>query len=327
MIYSFELGRLLPGINIKTPVTAIIGTDEFDMFMERNHLWDKVKEEKDFTVLQKSFMQGNLSYTLEKELRIFLKHIEKPIAVRSSSLFEDSMSQPFSGIFGTYLLPNNDPEFEVRLRQLTEAIKLVFSSIYSKSSRTYFEAINYKIEQEKMAVVIQEVVGNRFEDSFYPHISGTAQSFNFYPVSHMTPQDGVAVMAVGLGHYVVEGGRAFRFSPAYPTLDIISQQDLYKNSQVNFYAVDMAKKNLNLLEGENAGLITLDISSAEIHGTLNHSASVLNVDNDTIIPGLDSPGPRVINFADILKYDYIPLASTLKTILDVVTEALVHLLR
>lgn len=321
LIYSFELGRLLPGINIKTPITAIIGTDEFDMFMERNHLWDKVKDEKNFEILQNLFLEGSLSYTLEKELRIFIRLIGKPLAVRSSSLFEDSMSQPFSGIFGTYLLPNNNPDPEIRLRQLSEAIKLVFSSIYSRNARTYFEAICYKVEQEKMAIVIQEVVGNRFEDAFYPHISGTAQSFNFYPVAHMTPQDGFAVIAVGLGQYVVEGERAFRFSPAYPSIDIISQQDLYKNSQVRFYAVDMAKKELNLLEGENAGLVTMDISHAEYHGTLKHSASVLNTDNDTIIPGLDAPGPRVINFADILKYDYVPLASTLRVVLDVVTEA------
>jgi hypothetical protein len=289
--------------------------------MERNHLWDKVKTEKDFSSLQKLFLEGSLSYTLEKELRIFIRLINKPLAVRSSSLFEDSMSQPFSGIFGTYLLPNNHYDPEIRFKQLSEAIKLVFSSIYSRNARTYFEAINYKVEQEKMAVVVQEVVGNRFENAFYPHISGTAQSFNFYPVSHMTPQDGFAVMAVGLGQYVVEGERAFRFSPAYPSLDIISHKDLYKNSQVIFYGVDMAKKEINLLEGENAGLVTLDISQAEKHGTLQHSASVLSLDNDTIIPGLDTVGPRVINFADILKYDYIPLASTLKVVLDVVTEA------
>ena len=321
LIYSFELGRLLPGINIKTPITAIIGTDEFDMFMERNHLQAKVLEEKDFDVLQKIFLKGSLSYTLEKKLRIFIKQITKPLAVRSSSLFEDSMSQPFSGIFGTYLLPNNHPEFDIRLRQLSDAIKLVFASIYSKNARTYFEAINYKIEQEKMAVVIQEVVGNRYEDTFYPDISGAAQSFNFYPVSHMTPQDGFAVLAVGLGQYVMEGERAFRFSPAYPLLEIISQKDLYKNSQVRFYAVDMANKNPNLLAGENAGLVTLDIGSAEKHGTLKHSASVMNPDNDTITPGLDAQGPRVITFANILKYNYVPLASTLKTVLNVVSEA------
>jgi len=321
LIYSFELGRLLPGINIKAPVTAIIGTDEFDMFMERNHLWDRVKGENDFSILQTLFLEGSLSYTLDKQLRILLKQTDKPLAVRSSSLFEDSMSQPFSGIFGTYILPNNHPDFEIRLRQLSEAIKLVFSSIYSRNARNYFEAINYKIELEKMAVVLQEVVGHRYGDVYYPHISGTAQSFNFYPVAHMTPQDGFAVMAVGLGHYVVEGEKAFRFSPAYPSIDIISQNDLYKNSQVYFYAVDLKKKDLNPLEGENAGLITLDISNAEKHGTLSHSASVLNTDNDTIIPGLDTPGPRVVNFANILKYNYIPLASTIRTILDVVTEA------
>ncbi len=172
-----------------------------------------------------------------------------------------------------------------------------------------------------MAVVIQEVVGNRYDDAFYPHISGSAQSFNFYPVAHMTPKDGFAVAALGLGQYVMEGNMAYRFSPAYPALEIISQKDLYKNSQVWFYAVDLSKKDLNLLEGEIAGLKMLDISAAENHGTLNHIASVLNPDNDTITPGLDSPGPRVISFADILKYNYIPLAATLKTVLDVVTEA------
>jgi hypothetical protein len=321
LIYSFELGRLIPGINVKTPVTAIIGTDEFDMFMERNHLWDFVKDEKDFDVIQRIFMESSLSFTVEKKLRVFLKKISKPLAVRSSSLFEDSMSQPFSGIFGTYLVPNNDPDTDIRLKQLSDAIKLVFASIYSKNARAYFEAINYKIELEKMAVVIQEVVGSKYDGAFYPHISGSAQSFNFYPVAHMTPRDGFAVTAIGLGQYVMEGNMAYRFSPAYPTIDIISQKDLYKNSQVSFYAIDLTKKDLNLLEGENAGLKMLDISVAEDHGTLNHIASVMNPDNDTITPGLDSHGPRVINFADILKYNYIPLASTLKTVLDVVTEA------
>jgi len=321
LIYSFELGRLITGINIKTPVTSIIGTDEFDMFMERNHLWKLVKEEKDFDLIQKAFIESSLSFTLEKKLRVFLKKINKPIAVRSSSLFEDSMSQPFSGIFGTYLLPNNNPDPEIRLKQFSEAIKLVFASIYSKNARAYFEAINYKIELEKMAVVIQEVVGKMYDETFYPHISGSAQSFNFYPVAHMTPKDGFAVAAVGLGQYVMEGDLAYRFSPSYPALEIISQKDLYKNSQVRFYAVDMAKRDLNLLEGENAGLKMLDISVAETHGVLDHIASVLNPDNDTISPGLETPGPRVVNFADILKYNYIPLASALKTVLDVVTEA------
>jgi len=322
LIYSFELGRLLPDINIKTPVTAIIGTDEFDVFMESNHLWDIVKREKDFLALQKMFLKGHLSFPLEKRLRVFIRHFNKPLAIRSSSLFEDSMSQPFSGIFGTYLLPNNSPDPEVRLRQISDAIKLVFSSIYSQNARTYFEAIGHKLEQEKMAVVIQSVVGNKYADVFYPHISGSAQSFNFYPVFRMTPQDGVASLAVGLGQYVLEGENTYRFSPGYPDIDVVSFEDLSKNSQRHFYAIDLAKKEPDLLEGENAALVILDIKVAEDQGTLKHAASVLSIDNETLSPGIHSPGPRIINFANILKYDYIPLASTLKMVLDIVREAL-----
>lgn len=321
LIYSFELGRLLNGINIRTPVTAIIGTDEFDQFMETNRLWEVVSREKDYTALQKQFLAGTLSDELENKLRIFIRLNTKPLAVRSSSLFEDSLSQPFSGIFGTYLLPNNHPDAEVRLMQLIGAIKLVFSSIYSDNSRIYFEAVNYKVEQEKMAVVIQAVVGHRYGDIFYPHISGTAQSFNFYPVANMTPHDGFAVAAVGLGQYVLDGERAFRFSPAYPALDIVSIRDITRYSQTEFYAVNMGRSEVDLLKGENAGLVKLDISRAESDGTLTHAASVYSIDNDTLIPGLSMPGPRVINFANILKYDHTPLAHTLKTVLEVVREA------
>jgi hypothetical protein len=321
LIYSFDLNKLTPGITVRSPITAIIGTDEFDMFFETNKLWNVIRDESDYLTLQKRFVEGNLSYTLEKKLRSFLKLLTGPLAIRSSSLFEDSMNQPFSGIFGTYLIPNNHPDFDVRFRHVTDAIKLVYSSIYSKSARTYFEAINHKAEQEKMAIVIQEVVGNMYEKCFYPHISGTAQSYNFYPVSHMKPEEGFAVAAVGLGQYVVEGEKAWRFSPAYPTLDMVSLKDINRNSQVHFYGVDMNKKDLNLLEGEEAGLIRLDISEAERHGTLKHMASVYDPGNDTITPGLDSPGPRVVNFANILRYGYIPLAQTISTILDVVKEA------
>ncbi len=321
LIYSFEVGKLMPDINLRSPITMIIGTDEFDMFIETNKLRKKISEIKDFYALKEEFIKSNLTFTLEKKLKSFLKLMNKPIAIRSSSLFEDSINQPFSGIFGTYLLPNNQPDLNMRIKLVSDAIKLVFASIYSKSARTYFEAINYKIEQEKMAIVLQEVVGNRFDDAYYPHISGTAQSHNYYPVAHMKPEEGFAVAAVGLGQYVVEGERAYRFSPAYPSIDIVSQADISKNTQVNFYAVDMSKTSIDLMEGENAGLIKLDVSEAEKHGNLKHCASVYNPDNDSIIPGLDSYGPRVINFANILKYDYIPLAETISTILDVVKEA------
>lgn len=322
LIYNFQFSDLINEINVRTPRTSIIGTDEFDIFMEINKLQDFVYNENDYDVIKKRFLVSQLSYNIEKRLKIFLKLITKPIAIRSSSLFEDSLMQPFSGIFETYLLPNNHPDFDKRLQQTMDAIKLVYASIFSTNARTYFEAINYKIEEEKMALIIQEVVGNQYEEYFYPHISGTAQSHNFYPVAHMKPDEGFAVIAAGLGQYVVEGEKAYRFSPSYPNLEITTTKDLYKNSQVHFYAVNLANPDLNLLEGEDAGLIKLEISQAEMHGTIKHSASVYDFDNDRLIPGIDSPGPRVMNFANILKYEYVPLAKCLNIILDVVKEAL-----
>lgn len=322
LIYNFKFKELLPLINVRTPRTSIIGTEEFDIFIESNHLVEKVHDISDYSELRKEFLAGELSYSLKKKLKIFLKLIIKPIAVRSSSLFEDSINQPFSGIFETYILPNSHHDFEKRMKQLMDAIKLVYASIYSKNARTYFKAIDYKVEEEKMAVVLQEVVGQKFDKYYYPHISGTAQSHNFYPVAHMKPDEGFAVAALGLGQYVVEGEKAFRFSPSYPNLEIVSTKDLYKGSQVYFYAVNLEKENIDLLEGEDAGLIKLDIDESEKHGTLKHLASVYDPENDRISPGLDSYGPRIVNFANILKYEYIPLAKTITVILDVVKEAL-----
>ncbi|MFP4525014.1 MAG: PEP/pyruvate-binding domain-containing protein [Bacteroidales bacterium] len=322
LIYNFKFNELLPDIRIRTPRTAIIGTDEFDIFMEKNKLGDKVINEDDYDKIKKWFIESDLSFELEKKLKVFIKHITRPLAVRSSSLFEDSITQPFSGVFDTFLLPNSHEDSTVRLEQLMNAIKLVYASIYSNEAKNYFKAVGHKVEEEKMAVVIQEVVGNQYENYYYPHISGTAQSHNYYPISHMKPEEGFAVAAVGLGQYVVDGEQAYRFSPAYPTLQILSTKDLVKSSQVKFYAVDMKREELNLLEGVDAGLEKLDISVAEKHGNLKHSASVYNSDNDQLESGIESYGPRVINFSNILKYEYIPLAKTIRETLDVVKEAL-----
>ena len=230
--------------------------------------------------------------------------------------------QPFAGIFETYLLPNNHPDIKVRLEQVMDAIKLVFASIYSPIARGYIQAINYKIEEEKMAVIIQEVVGNKYDNLFYPHISGVAQSYNYYPFAHMKPEEDFAVAALGLGKYVVEGEKAYRFSPKYPATEINSPNDQYKNSQVQFFAVDLNKKNVNLLEGDTAGLTRSDIDVAEKQGTLRHCASVYDPGNNVIYPGINKPGPRIINFVNILKYNYIPLAKTIEIVLDIVKEAL-----
>ena len=322
LIYNYDFSRHIPNIHIRTPKTSIIGTDEFEYFLDRNKLRERAVFEEDYSQIRKWFLEGTLTDTLIRKLKLIIKAITKPLAIRSSGLFEDSLNQPFAGIFETYLIPNIHPDPKIRLEQLMDAIKLVYASVYSKTAKGYIEAINYKIEQEKMAVVIQEVVGNHYEDVFYPHISGVAQSYNYYPFAHMRPEEGFAVAALGLGRYVVEGERAFRFAPQYPGLEINSPVEQYKGSQVYFYAVDLKKKDINLLEGEEAGLRKLDVDDAERQGTLKHCASVFSFDNNSIIPGLNHAGPRIVNFADVLKYNYIPLAKTIEVVLEVVKEAM-----
>jgi hypothetical protein len=310
-------------MNIRTPRTCIIGTDEFDIFMQRNNLLEMVRTETDYEKLRAKFLAGDLSYNLDKRLKELLKLVNRPLAIRSSSLLEDSTMQPFSGIFETYLIPNNHPDFRVRFKHLCDAIRLVYSSIYSPQSRRYFEAINFKLEDEKMAVVIQDVVGTYHRDHFYPHMSGTAQSHNYYPVAHMEPEDGFAIVALGLGHYVVNGERAYRFSPKYPALEMGSLQNQLRNSQVEFLALDMINSEVDFCnEGSEANLKRLPISEAESHGVLNHMASVYDANNQRIDPGLSSAGPRILNFANILKYEHVPLARALKLIMDVGKEAL-----
>jgi len=322
LIHNYDFSKLVTDIKIKTPVTAIIGTLEFELFIAQNDLKKMALFEDDYTKVKKAFLEELLSDDLHEKLASLLTKITKPIAVRSSSLFEDSLTLPFSGIFETYILPNNHESFEVRLQQLCQAVKLVYASLYSNVSKGYVRAIDYKLEDEKMAVIIEEVVGNQYGDMYYPHISGVAQSYNYYPFAHMKPEEGFALAAVGLGKYVVEGNRAYRFSPNYPDVEINTPKDQFKNSQLKFYSVDLTKKNLDLMEGEDAGLVMNDIDLAESHGTLKHCVSVYHADNDTIYPGLTNVGPRIVNFANVLKYNYIPLAKTLKVLLELGKEAM-----
>ena len=322
LIHNFDFSEELPDIRIRTPKTFIIGTSEFELFIKKNKLLKIVVNEPDYEVIRREFIKGKLSKELTSKLSSLLKKITKPIAIRSSGLFEDSITQPFAGIFETYLLPNSNQDFEIRLQQALDAIKLVFASVYSNTAKGYVKAINYNIEDEKMAVVLQEAVGSQYGNQYYPHISGVAQSYNYYPFAHMKPEEGFAVAAVGLGRYVVEGQKAYRFSPTYPGTEINSPKDQFKNSQVKYYSINLDKENLNLLDGEMAGLTYDDIYTAEKHGTLNHLASVYNADSNTIYPGLVKNGPRITNFANILKYNYIPLAKTLDLVLKLGRDAM-----
>jgi hypothetical protein len=322
LLYRFDLSEFTPKINLRTPRTAIIGIDEFETFIEENELDESIYRVKDDKTVRDKFLKANLSDRLIEKVRMLLEQTNKPLAIRSSGLFEDSMMQPFAGVFATYILPNSHEYMHVRLKQACDAIKLVYASVFSKTSRDYINAINYKIEEERMAVVIQELVGSAHEGVYYPQISGTAQSYNYYPFGHMEPEDGYAVGAVGLGTYVVSGEKSYRFCPKFPALVNNSPKDQFLNSQVEFIAVNLANKNIDLLQGEDAGLIRLDIDDAERHGNIKHCASVYDPENKLISPGIDKYGPRIINFANILKYNYIPLAETISSILEIVKEAL-----
>ncbi len=322
LIHNFDFSQILDDINICNPVTYLIGTDEYELFLENNNLHPKLKLVQDYDVIKKIFIKGKLSSKLIDKLKEILDETKKPLAIRSSGLFEDSLMQPFAGIFDTFLLPNNHSDDKIRLKQVTDAIKLVYASVYSDIARGYVEAVNYRIEEEKMAIVIQEVVGNQYDDKFYPHFSGVAQSYNYYPIAHMKPEEGFANIAIGLGKYVVDGEKSYRFSPKYPDLENYTSKDLFKNSQTSFYAVNMKERELDLMISDDEGLIKLDISEAEKHGTLKHMASVYDQDNNRVVPGIFKPGPRIVNFANILKYNYIPLSRALEVILQVGQEAI-----
>lgn len=322
MIRNLDLQSSFKEVDIKIPRTVIIGTQEYDSFIEKNKFHFAFEEDIRHDALKKRFLRGFLSKTLVRKLRTYLTHVTTPIAVRSSGLFEDSISESFSGVYLTFLLPNNDASLDVRLKELERAVKLVYASVFSDQARSYFDAVNYKIEEEKMAVVIQEVVGNRFGDNYYPDFSGVAQSYNYYPISYMKPSDGIAVTGVGLGKYVIDGEKAYRFSPKHPKLEIITPEALVKNSQGFFYAVNMANKNFNLESSEDATLIKLKIEQAETDGRLDQLASVWDSQNARLKPGIELPGPRIVNFGHILKFDSFPLAKILNTVLDIVKNSM-----
>lgn len=322
LIYNIDLDRLLPGINVRTPRTFVIGADAFSDFLKKNKLNALYGEDWSDEKIKDVFVNASLPDLLRYEIRILATITDKPLAVRSSGLFEDSLMRPFTGIFATYLIPFSSQDVEERIKQCEDAVKMVYASVFVHSAKDYIRAVNYKIEDEQMAIVIQEVVGHQYEQYFYPHISGVAQSYNYYPVGHSNPEDGFALLAVGLGSYVVGGERTYRFSPRYPNIDIYSVEDQLRTSQNYFYAIDLKKTNVNLTEGEDSALQRLDIEVARKDRTILHSASTYDFNNNMLRPGIDYPGLTVINFANILKYNYIPLANTINTMLTIMKEAM-----
>jgi CheY-like chemotaxis protein len=315
LIQNTSVASLFPEVNIRLPKTVLIGTEEFKNFIDRNKLENVIHSKMDYLKLRKRFLKGELSRDVVSKLKKKIKYFQKPLAVRSSSLFEDSISQSFSGVFETYLIPNNHRDPNVRLDQLLNAIKLVYASVFSPSARAYFNAINYKIEEEKMAVIIQDVVGDIKNEIYYPHFSGVMQSDNYYPISHLKTEDGISEIAVGLGKYVIEGNDSFRFCPKYPNIDV----SLSYKSQKYFYAIDMKEKEkLDLISGDDSTMVKMDMERAERDGMLDYIASVYDVESGEIINVLSKKGPRIINFNQILKYDYFPLSEILETLSSIV---------
>ncbi len=317
-----EFKGLMADINVVIPKTVIVGTDEFESILEQLDYCQFIEDKNEQGEIRKIFSSLKLSSILSQRLRKLLGHMKCPLAVRSSGLFEDSLSQPFSGIYETYYLPNNHPDLEIRLEQLETAIKMVYASVFAPLARSYFDSINHSIEEEKMAVIIQELVGSSYDGFFYPHLSGVAQSYNYYPFSHMKPEDGIALLAVGLGKSVVDGESSFRFCPRYPKMNMMTIKDLLQNTQRYFYALNTKNSNVDLTEGVNATLEKLVMSAAEEHGTLNSSASVYDASANIVKPGLHINGPRIIDFSYILQYDQVPLAVTLKRLLEIMRSAL-----
>ena len=322
LIDNLAFTNLSNKMEIRLPYTAFIGTDEFEKFMGRNRLWSFSWFSLPEDDIKKMFLSLPLDPALVERLRLFLTTTDKPLAVRSSGLFEDMLMVTFSGVYDTYIIPNADPKPETRLAELCDAIRLIYASIYSELSRQYFDAASYKIEEERMAVIIQELAGTRQGKWYYPLISGTAQSYNYYPVAYLKPDDGLCIAAIGLGCHVVDGMAAFRFSPRYPKLDLASSQARTEGTQRTFFALDMERPTGNLSCGSDATLECLDIGAAEDNKDFAMTASTFSMDDDRLEPGLGNAGPRIINFAPILKYELFPFAEVLDAVLDVGSKSM-----
>ncbi len=322
LIDNLAFPRTAGGVEIRLPFTAFIGIDEFERFMDQHGLWNFAWYDAPPERVRAVFLDKCLDPELTARLRSFLETTDKPLAVRSSGLFEDMLMVPFSGVYDTFLIPNAHPDPERRLAQLCDAIRLIYASLFSASARAYFEAASYKIEEERMAIVVQELVGSRVGGHYYPIMAGTAQSFNYYPVSYLKPDEGLCVAALGLGQYVVEGGESFRFCPRWPKMDVVANEHRLSGTQRWFYALDMERLDFDLSAGEEATLDRLDLERAEENPHFHLVASTWSVADDRIEPGTSARGPRFVDFAPVLKYDAFPLAPVVDAVLEVCSRSM-----
>jgi CheY-like chemotaxis protein len=304
------LRRQFPGLEIAVPPAVVVGTDVFDRFLDDNDLRHPAIEGDDDEEVLRRFLAAPFPEEAERDLAAFLERATYPLAVRSSSLLEDSQHQPFTGVYDTLMLPNNAWSLAERLAEVVRAVKRVYASCFTRHAKAYLRATSYRLEEEKMAVIVQKIVGAAHGPRFYPDFSGVVRSHNFYPAPPATADDGIAAVALGLGRAIVEGGRCLRFCPRYPLASSAGTIDeLLDATQNGFWALPLegggGSGNGDMRE-EWFGL-----EVAEADGTLAALGSTYSPENDAIYDGLGRPGPRLVTFAPLLKHGRLPLAEAL----------------
>src|SRR5208337_1069857 len=322
LLRKSRITRRFPGVRISVPPAVVLATDVFDQFVAENNLLDFALQCEDDAEIQRKFLAAPLSTSVNKDLQSFLAEVNHPLAVRSSSLLQDSQYQPFTGVYEPFMLGNQQANPEDRLTALSEAIRRVYASTFSRHAKAYVRATPYRLEEEKMAVILQQVVGTPHEQRFYPDFSGVVRSRNFYPVAPMTFEDGIAAVALGLGRAVVDGGKCLTFCPRYPQnlVQFSSVEDILANSQSEFWALE--------LDGAADGRPghwherRFSLNAAESDGTLRAVASTYSRDNHAIYDGVSRPGARIVTFAPMLKHATFPLAEILDDLVRAGEDAL-----
>ncbi len=311
-----------PGVEVTIPTLTVVAADHFERFLEQNHLWDLALSDVPDAHLALAFQQAHLPVELLGDLRALVEQVRQPLAVRSSSLLEDALFRPFAGVYATKMIPNNQPDADTRFRKLVEAIKLVYASTFFADARRYIRAAGCSIEDERMAVILQEVVGRRHRGRFYPDLSGVVRSYNFYRAGPARPDEGVATLALGLGRTIVDEGIGWSYSPAHPAVPPpYSLDQLLEQTQTTFWAVNMGPPPAYDPINEIEYLVRDSLADAEADGTLDLVASTYDPTRDRLTPGVAGVGPRVLDFAPLLVLDVWPINAVIRLLLDVAQEA------
>jgi CheY-like chemotaxis protein len=319
VIKKHKLFNKINNVLITIPRTVVVSTDLFDEFMETNRLYKIALSDVPDEEILKSFVKAELPNKLMQDLVSFSKGVEKPVAVRSSSKLEDSHYQPFAGVYSTYMIPLVPGDSEATARLISEAIKCVYASVYYKSSKAYIAATSNFIDEEKMGIILEEVCGCAYGNHYYPAMSGVARSINFYPINPEKSEEGIAIIAYGLGKYIVEGGTGLRFSPMYPkkVLQLSSPEMALKETQKYFYALNLDPSKWIPSVDDKVNLLKLKIDEAEDDISFRYAGSTFDRENNKIVDGLSIPGKRVVTFSNVLNYNVFPLHDILQALLEI----------